>query len=155
MRATLPSALMLACLACAPVSTVVLSAERIPPGSGITLMVGGPDGPGVEHQVTKALQDAGFKVFSGSLVSLAYATPVETGKGARDIESELIRKFPSPYLCRIKGSGFVGATALSNFTLQLVNAENGRVILSLNGQNGTYSGEDIARALLTAISTLK
>ncbi len=144
--------LIVSLIGCAPIQTVVASPEKIQKGAGISLQVIGPDMPGLEHGVIKALKDSGFEVFSGSIVSTIYTNPEAQSASGGGVQQEVVRKFQTRYLCRIKSIGY--GSHVSGFTLQLVNTESGKIILSINGSSGSYSPDEIANALVSALASL-
>jgi len=131
-------------LACAPIQTIALSKERLPAGSQVTVHVLGFDGPGLEHVISATLANAGFDVRSSAAISMVVNRigGTEAGEGV-----DTLRRYQTPYVCRIKAFG--NSDRIINFTLQLVHVETGRILLSMRGGDGstTYLAEDVAKAL--------
>ncbi len=141
--------LVAATLGCvSPITVVSLSPERIEKGSGITLLVSQPDPIGVEHAIARALKEGGHDVFSASITSTVTRPSGATAE-ERDNEMETLRKLKTRYLCRVRTFGY-GST-IRSFTVQVVNVESGRVVLSLNGQDGSYAPDEIAGKLLASL----
>jgi hypothetical protein len=146
LRATLFASILLL-LGCAPIETVVTSQARVPKNSGITLHLLGPDPAGVEHAIHAALLKAGYQPFSGAIRTVVVSSP--TGEPvAKDSlpEQEITRKYQSPYLCQVKLTG--RGSRVSTFNLQLIDVASGKILLSSHGDDGSFSGADIAKALL-------
>ena len=141
--------IVLSTLGCTqPMTVVNLVPEKLPKGSGITLAVGQPDVIGAEHAIARALKDGGFEVFSAaatSTITRNSTNPADEGDGG----TETLRKLKTRYLCRVKTFGY-GHT-IRSFTVQMVNVESGRVILSLNGQDGSYAPDEIAQKLIASL----
>jgi hypothetical protein len=132
-----------------PITVVALSPEKLPRGTGITLLVSQPDPIGAEHAIARALKEGGYEVYSASMTSTVTRPSGPTTED-RDSEFETLRKLKTVYLCRVKTFGY--GSVIRSFTVQLVNVESGRVVMSLNGQDGSYSPDEIARKLLASLS---
>ena len=144
--------LIVSIVGCTSIQTVVTSPEKIQKGVGITLQLIGPDMPGLEHNLIKALKNSGFDVFSSSIVSMVYTNPsTQTASGA-EVQQEVARKFQTRYLCKIKSMGY--GNVVSGFTIQLINTESGKILFSINGSDGNYSPDQIAKTLISALGTL-
>jgi hypothetical protein len=131
-----------------PITVVSLSPEKLEKGAGITLLVSQPDPIGAEHAIARALKEGGFDVFSTSFTPTV-TRPAGTQGEDRDGEMETLRKLKTRYLCRVKTFGY--GTTIRSFTVQLVNVESSRVVLSLNGQDGSYAPDEIAGKLLASL----
>ena len=152
MRSIGAALLIVSLVGCTSIQTVITSPEKVQKGVGITLQLIGPDMPGLEHSVIKALKDSGFDVFSGSIVSLVYTNPAAQTASGTEVQQEVARKFQTRYLCKIKSMGF--GTLISGFTIQLINTESGKILFSINGSDGSYSPDEIAKTLVSALVTL-
>lgn len=131
-----------------PITVVSLSPEKLEKGAGITLLVSQPDPIGAEHAIARALKEGGYDVFSASITSTV-TRPSGTSPEERDSETETLRRLKTRYLCRVKTFGY--GNTIRSFTVQLVNVESGRVVMSLNGQDGSYGPDEIARKLLDSL----
>jgi hypothetical protein len=131
-------------LACAPIQTVALSKERLPPGSQVTVHVLGFDGAGLEHVISETLMKAGFDVRSSAAVSMV-ATRATYPEGGEN--TDLLKRYQTPYACRVKAAG--RGQYIEFFTLQLIHVETGKILLSMRGGDGTnsYSAEEVAKTL--------
>lgn len=151
LAAVLASALLI--VGCAPIDSVVTNQARIPRNSGITLVILGPDPAGVEHAISSALLKAGYQPYSGAIRTVVVATPGgETVVKEAQAEQEISRKYQTPYLCQVKMSG--RGVNVSAFSLQLIEVASGKILVSINGANGSYSGESVATALLEQLSRI-
>ena len=146
LAAALASALLV--LGCAPIESVVTSQAQIPRSSGITLSLLGPDPAGVEHAISSGLLKAGYQLYSGAIRTVVVTEPSRESQA----EQEITRKYSTPYLCQVKTNGFGGR--IHGFSLQVIEVASGRILVSISGSSGGYSGEDIARALLEQLARL-
>lgn len=142
MRALAATFSLLLTLACTPIQTVALSKDRIPPGSQITVHVIGFDGVGLEHVISEALMNSGFDVRSSAAVSLVVNRSGE-GEGGESVD--LLRRYQTPYVCRMKVFG--RGKYIDTFSLQLIHVESGRLLLSMRGAEGTYTTDEVAKKL--------
>lgn len=141
-------------LGCAPIETVVTSQARIPRNSGITLNLQGPDPAGVEHAINAALLRAGYQPFSGAIRTVVVSSPTGEPVAKEPLpEQEITRKYQTPYLCQVKMSGY--GSRIWSFSLQLIEVANGKILVSIHGNNGSYAGEDVAKALLDQLSRMR
>ena len=151
LAAVLASALLI--VGCAPIESVVTTQARIPRNSGITMVILGPDPAGVEHAISSALLKAGYQPYSGAIRTVVVATPGgENLVKDAQAEQEISRKYQTPFLCQVKMSG--RGVYVSAFSLQLIDVASGKILGSINGIDGTYSGEHIAKALLEQLSRI-
>jgi len=140
-------------LGCAPIESVVTAQARVPRNSGITLNILGPDPAGVEHAISSTLLKAGYQPYSGSIRAVVVTQPLgEASRQDLQSEQEITRKYQTPYLCQVKMGGF--NSRVFSFSLQLIEVATGKILISISGTNGTYSGEDIAKALLEQLSRM-
>ncbi len=138
---------------CTPIESVVTTHARIPRNSGITLSLLGPDSAGVEHAISSELLKAGYQPYSGVIRTILVTQPTgEPVKKDPQTEQEITRKYQTAYLCQVKTSGW-GAYA-SSFSLQLIEVASGKILVSINGNNGNYTGEDIAKVLMEQLSRI-
>ena len=131
-------------VACAPIQTVAFSKERLPPGSQVTVDVVGFDGLGLEHVIAETLMNAGYDVRSTAAVRLV----VTREEGAND-STEMMRRYQTPYVCRIKALRM--GDYITSFTLQIIHVESGRIHLSMRGVNGTFSVSEVSKVLQTQL----
>ncbi|MBL0211124.1 MAG: hypothetical protein IPQ13_09475 [Holophagaceae bacterium] len=153
MHRTIILASALVSLGCTQIRSVATIQARIPKNSGITLIHLGPDPAGVEHAISSELLRAGYQPFSGAIRTLMVTQP--TGEAAnkdQQKEQEITRKYQTAYLCQVKTNG-VG-TFLSGFSLQLIEVASGKILVSINGNNGNYTGEEVAKALVEQLSRI-
>ncbi len=148
MRIAAAFASALLVLGCAPITSVSTSQARIARGSGITLSLLGPDPAGIEHAISSALLQAGYPPFSGAIRAVVVTEPSRETQS----EQEITRKYQTPYLCQVKTSG--QGSRVYGFSLQVIEVASGRILVSINGASGDYSGQDIARALLEQLARL-
>lgn len=153
MRLAAALASVLLILGCAPIESVVTAQARIPRNSGITLNLLGPDPAGVEHAVSSALLKAGYQPYSGAIRTMVVSEPSREAKAKEpQPEQEITRKYQTPYLCQLKTNGW--GTRVYGFSLQIIEVATGKILVSINGSDGGYSGEDIAKALLEQLNRI-
>lgn len=153
MRLIAVLALMLLLLGCAPIESVVQPQARIPSGSGITLLYIGPDPAGIEHALNRALTQAGYVTYSGALRTMAVSAPRGTVQANGLLEEqEISRKFETPYVCLVKSASSI--TRVASFTIQVLDVSTGRVLVSLDGRDGSHSSEQIGRALVEQLQRM-
>ncbi len=114
-----------------PIQTVHLSQERVAQGASITLQISQPDPVGLEHTLSEELQRAGFDVRSANIT---------VGPN---------HKLKTPYVCKVRMTGW--GMRIHTFTLQFIEVNSGRILVSMNGTGDGYSPEQIAHQLMDAL----
>lgn len=143
---------MLLLLGCAPIESVVQPQARIPGGSGITVLYLGPDPAGIEHALHRALTQAGYPTFSGALRTVSITAPKGSLAVGAIEEQEISRKFETPYVCYVKSAS--STTRVASFTVQVLEVASGKVLVSLDGRDGSHSSEQIGRALVEQLQRM-
>ncbi len=153
LAALLASALLF--LGCVPVESVVMTQTRVPRNSGITLNILGADVAGVEHALSSTLLKAGYQPYSSAIKTLMVTLPSgETVAKEPQGDQEITRKYQTPYLCQVKVNSVPWGARVRGFSLQLIEVATGRILVSINGPDGNYVGEDIAKALMAQLDRM-
>ncbi len=106
--------LMLTCLACERLEPVPFRSGVVPRGSTVTLVVHGRNEP-VRQEIQRVLHELGFRVASDA-ARKEVLQPSTEHQGA-----SLVRGYSTAYVCVVT----------SDQHLQLIDAENGRILFAL------------------------
>lgn len=153
LAALLSSVLLL--LGCVPVESVVMTQTRVPRSSGITLHILGADVAGVEHALSSTLLKAGYQPYSSAIKTVVVTLPSgESVAKEPQADQEITRKYQTPYLCQVKVNSVPWGARVRGFSLQLIEVATGKILVSINGPDGNYVGEDIAKALMAQLDRM-
>lgn len=131
--------------------TVVSTRYKIPKNSTITLVRYSGDFYGVEQAVMAAMEESGLDVMSDVVsnnVQRASGQNKILSTGEVSIDKESLTLYKTRYLCQLNiGFYYFYEPSVNNTTVKIIDLSNGKIILSMEAFNGTYSASDIKNEL--------